>query len=82
MRACARRSGASTQRVISAYDSDVHAGHCCASWTSSQSRQRRAFRSFMTPVYSTRAMEESTRDNPVNARTNSKLHQGGPPAGE
>lgn len=40
-----RRSGAGTQRVRYANASEAHTGHRCASWTSSQSRQRRAIRS-------------------------------------
>src|SRR3977135_1862352 len=41
-RGCARRSGAGTQRLRYANDSEVHSGHVCWSWISSQSRQRRA----------------------------------------
>ena len=83
----------STHRVIGTYASDVHTGHSCASWTSSQSRQRRAFRSCMVPVYSTREISTHCvsrkiasaiqarvrvmrcRNNPVNARTNSKFQR-------
>jgi hypothetical protein len=39
-----RRSGTGTHRAMYANVSDAHAGHCCASWISSQSRQRRADR--------------------------------------
>ncbi len=47
-----RRSGAGTQRVRYAKASEAHTGQCCASWTSSQSRQTRAILSCILSVYS------------------------------
>src|SRR5262245_27960454 len=40
-----RLSGTGTHRARNANVSDAQTGHCCESWISSQSRQRRATRS-------------------------------------
>src|SRR5262249_8722381 len=62
-RARERRSGAGTHRVRYVNVSDAQRGHCCASCTSSQSRQRRAIRSCMGSVYSTAAEAGKTSRN-------------------
>ena len=43
-----------TQRVRNANDSELHIGQCWSSWTSSQSRQSRAFISRMFGLYTER----------------------------
>jgi len=62
-----RRSGAGTHRVIEANISDAQIGHCSASCTSSQSRQRRAFRSCISSVYSTNS--DGAPENPYGTRS-------------
>jgi CRP/FNR family transcriptional regulator, cyclic AMP receptor protein len=48
--AARRRSGAGTQRAMKANVSDAQTGHCCVSWTLSQSRHRRAILSCMLTI--------------------------------